>query len=121
VRQCPSGASGEIELDGIRRVFSGTTVAIVVLGVDRDSELLASEFDERNPAVLHAIGQVIAAARRAGRKVGICGQAPSDHPEMVRFLVERGITSILLNPDSVVGGLDLVAAAEADLVRRKGV
>ena len=53
------------------------------------------------------------AARRAGRKVGICGQAPSDYPEMVRFLVERGVTSISLNPDAVVHGLEAVAAAEA--------
>jgi pyruvate,water dikinase len=90
----------------------------LVLGVDRDSELVAPEFDERNPAVLSAIGAIIDAARRAGRKVGICGQAPSDYPEIVRFLVGKGITSISLNPDAVVRGLEAVAAAEADLVAR---
>jgi len=85
----------------------------LVLGVARDSELVAPEFAERNPAVLSMIGMIIDGARRAGRKVGICGQAPSDYPDMVRFLVEKGITSISLNPDSVVRGLEAVAAAEA--------
>ena len=84
-----------------------------MLGVDRDSELVAPEFDERNPAVLSMIGTIIDGARRAGRKVGICGQAPSDYPEMVRFLVGKGITSISLNPDAIVRGLEAVAAAEA--------
>jgi pyruvate,water dikinase len=85
----------------------------LVLGVDRDSELVAPEFDERNPAVLSMIGMIIDGARRAGRKVGICGQAPSDYPDIVRFLVGKGITSISLNPDAVVRGLEAVAAAEA--------
>jgi phosphoenolpyruvate synthase/pyruvate phosphate dikinase len=76
---------------------------------------MAPVFDERNPAVLAMLGQVIEAARRAGRKVGICGQAPSDYPELVRFLVRRGITSISLNPDALVRGLEAVAAAEAEL------
>jgi pyruvate,water dikinase len=87
----------------------------LVLGVDRDSELVAPAFDERNPAVLAMVGDVIAAARRAGRKVGICGQAPSDYPEFTRFLVQRGITSISLNADALVRGLETVAAAEAEL------
>ncbi|HXJ78614.1 MAG TPA: phosphoenolpyruvate synthase [Candidatus Methylomirabilis sp.] len=85
----------------------------LVLGVDRDSELVAPEFDERNPAVLSAIGAIIDGARRAGRRVGICGQAPSDYPEMVSFLVRRGISSISLNPDALVRGVEAVAAAEA--------
>jgi pyruvate,water dikinase len=85
----------------------------LVLGVDRDSELVAPEFDERNPAVLSAIAAIIDGAHRAGRKVGICGQAPSDYPEIVRFLVGKGITSISLNPDAIVRGLESVASAEA--------
>ena len=85
----------------------------LVLGVDRDSELVAPIFDERNPAVLAMLGQVIETARATGRAVGICGQAPSDYPELVRFLVERGVTSISLNPDAFVRGLQAVAAAEA--------
>jgi pyruvate,water dikinase len=71
----------------------------LVLGVDRDSEILAGVFDERNPAVMQMIASVIDEAKRAGCKIGICGQAPSDYPEFARFLVERGIDSISLNPD----------------------
>ncbi|MEN9661174.1 MAG: Phosphoenolpyruvate synthase [Verrucomicrobiota bacterium] len=74
----------------------------LILGVDRDSEIVAPIFDERNPAVLRMIAQVIAACRKAGRKIGICGQAPSDYPEFARFLVKEGIDSISLNPDTVL-------------------
>jgi pyruvate,water dikinase len=91
----------------------------LVLGVDRDSELVAPEFDERHPAVLSAIGAIIEGARRAGRKVGICGQAPSDYPDLVRFLVQQGITSISLNPDAAVRGREAVAEAEAELKRTR--
>lgn len=84
----------------------------LTLGIDRDSGDLARLFDERNPAVKALIRQVIAAAHRTGRKVGICGQAPSDHPEFAEFLVECGIDSISLNPDSVAGARRRVAAAE---------
>jgi pyruvate, water dikinase len=74
----------------------------LVLGVDRDSEIVAHIFDERNPAVMTMIANVIAAAKKAGRKIGICGQAPSDYPEFAEFLVEQGIDSISLNPDTVL-------------------
>jgi len=84
----------------------------LVLGLDRDSELVAPLFDERNPAVLAMVGAVIDAARRAGRKIGICGQAPSDYPEFTRFLVRRGITSISFNPDALVQGIETVLDAE---------
>ena len=87
----------------------------LTLGIDRDSRDLAHLFDERNPAVKTMIRQVIAAARRAGRKVGICGQAPSDYPEFAEFLVGCGIDSISLNPDSVAGARRRVAAAEEAL------
>jgi pyruvate,water dikinase len=118
--------SNAILVDEFAQLFDGFSIGSndltqLVLGVDRDSELLAPEFDERNPAVLSAIGAIIDGARRAGRKVGICGQAPSDYPDMVRFLVGRGITSISLNPDAVVRGLEAVAAAEADLGVQPGV
>jgi pyruvate,water dikinase len=72
----------------------------LVLGVDRDSELVAHLFDERNDAVKQTIAQVIRAAHAAGRKIGICGQAPSDYPEFAQFLVTEGIDSLSLNPDS---------------------
>jgi pyruvate,water dikinase len=89
----------------------------LVLGVDRDSELVAPLFDERNPAVLSMIASVIATAQARGRKIGICGQAPSDYPEFARYLVQRGIGSISLNPDAVVKGLQTIAAAEQEMDR----
>ncbi|MFN7457843.1 MAG: phosphoenolpyruvate synthase [Gemmatimonas sp.] len=85
----------------------------LTLGVDRDNALLASLFDERNPAVLRSIERLIADAHAVGCKVGICGQAPSDYPEFAEFLVRAGIDSISLNPDSVVPVLHRVAALEA--------
>jgi pyruvate, water dikinase len=74
----------------------------LVLGVDRDSEIVAHVFDERNPAVKSMIASVIRAAKVKGRKIGICGQAPSDYPEFAEFLVQQGIDSISLNPDAVL-------------------
>ncbi|MES2201097.1 MAG: putative PEP-binding protein, partial [candidate division FCPU426 bacterium] len=69
-------------------------------------------FDERHPAVTRFIAQVIREAHKAGAKVGICGQAPSDHPDFAAFLVRSGIDSISLNPDSVVGALKVVQREE---------
>jgi pyruvate,water dikinase len=74
----------------------------LVLGVDRDSEIVAHVFDERNAAVKMMIASVIRAAKSKGRKIGICGQAPSDYPDFAAFLVELGIDSISLNPDAVL-------------------
>ena len=74
----------------------------LTLGLDRDSGLVADRFDERNPAVKKMLAMAIAAARRAGKYVGICGQGPSDHPDLAEWLVEQGIESISLNPDTVV-------------------
>lgn len=74
----------------------------LILGVDRDSEIVAPIFDERNPAVKKMIAQVIRVCREHKRKIGICGQAPSDYPEFAQFLVEEGIDSISLNPDTVL-------------------
>lgn len=85
----------------------------LVLGIDRDSELLADQFDERNDAVKRAIGEAITKAHQAGIKIGICGQAPSDHPDFAGFLVACGIDSISLNPDSFVAAVKVVAQAEA--------
>jgi pyruvate,water dikinase len=87
-------------------VFDGFSIGSndltqLVLGVDRDSEIVAHIFDERNPAVMMMIRSVICAAHAKGRKIGICGQAPSDYPEFARFLVEEGIDSISLNPDAI--------------------
>jgi len=87
----------------------------LVLGVDRDSSLLAHVFDERNEAVQRQIADVIQAAHEAGRKVGICGQAPSDYPEFAAFLVKAGIDSISLNPDSVIETKKRIARAEKEV------
>jgi len=89
----------------------------LVLGVDRDSEILASTFDERDPAVLLALSMAIEGAHRAGRKIGICGQAPSDHPEVAEFLVRAGIDSLSLSADVVVATRLRVAELEAKLAR----
>ncbi|WP_041366372.1 phosphoenolpyruvate synthase [Methylophaga frappieri] len=74
----------------------------LTLGLDRDSALVAESFDERNPAVLKMLDMAIKACRDAGKYVGICGQGPSDHPDLAEWLLERGISSISLNPDTVV-------------------
>jgi pyruvate,water dikinase len=88
------------------RIFDGFSIGSndltqLTLGVDRDSTTVAPLFDERNEAVRWSCAHLIDAARAAGRKVGICGQAPSDYPDFAAFLVERGIDSISLNPDAL--------------------
>ncbi len=86
----------------------------LTLGVDRDSDRIAALFDERNPAVKRSIAHLIerAHAHAPRRKVGICGQAPSDYPEFAAFLVEQGIDTISLNPDAVLRTLQVVVDAE---------
>ena len=84
----------------------------LTLGLDRDSglELLAADFDERDPAVKALISQAIAACRKQGKYIGICGQGPSDHPDFAVWLEEQGISSISLNPDSVIATWQKLAA-----------
>ncbi len=84
----------------------------LTLGVDRDSELLSDLFDEQDEAVKWMIANVIGEAHKAGAKVGLCGQAPSDHPDFARFLTDCGIDSISVTPDSFVRVKEQVAAAE---------
>jgi pyruvate,water dikinase len=84
----------------------------LTLGVDRDSEIVARVFDERDKAVRTLIGQAIREARVKGRKIGLCGQAPSDYPEFATFLVACGIDSMSLNPDAVLRTTRLVRDAE---------
>jgi pyruvate,water dikinase len=83
----------------------------LVLGVDRDSDRLADLFDERNAAVKEMIASVNRTAHDADRKVGLCGQAPSDHPDFAAFLVRSGIDSISVNPDSFLAVKRAVAEA----------
>jgi pyruvate,water dikinase len=84
----------------------------LTLGLDRDSglELLAADFDERDPAVKALISLAIAACKRQGKYIGICGQGPSDHPDFAQWLVGEGISSISLNPDSVISTWQKLAA-----------
>ena len=113
--------SNVILAEGFANIFDGFSIGSndltqMVLGVDRDSEIVAPIFDERNDAVKRFIAQVIRAAKAKGRKIGICGQAPSDYPEFARFLVEQGIDSISLNPDSLLKTLTAVAQTERELL-----
>ena len=99
--------SNVILADEFSQVFDGFSIGSndltqLTLGLDRDSSLVAHIFDERNEAVKSMIRTVIQRAKANGRKIGICGQAPSDYPEFAKFLVEQGIDSISLNPDSVL-------------------
>jgi pyruvate,water dikinase len=109
--------SNVILADEFFQIFDGFSIGSndltqLMLGLDRDSALLAPLFDERNEAVRRMIHLAIEAAKRNSKKIGICGQAPSDYPEFARFLVEQGIDSISLNPDSVLKTLVDVATTE---------
>jgi len=87
----------------------------LTLGLDRDSALVAHIYDERDPAVKRMIKMLLQTAKRMKVKVGICGQAPSDHPEFARFLVENGIGSISVTPDSIFKTIHAIAEAEKEL------
>jgi pyruvate,water dikinase len=101
--------SNAILADEFLEYFDGFSIGSndltqLTLGLDRDSglELLAADFDERDPAVKALLSRAIAACRKQGKYVGICGQGPSDHPDFAQWLADEGITSISLNPDSVI-------------------
>ena len=109
--------SNVILADEFADVFDGFSIGSndltqLTLGLDRDSVLVAQIFDERSKAVKRMVRMAIADAKEKGRKIGICGQAPSDYPEFAKFLVEQGIDSISLNPDSVLKTLLMVAEVE---------
>jgi pyruvate,water dikinase len=98
--------SNVILAEEFSEVFDGFSIGSndltqLILGVDRDPEIVASIFDERNPAVKKMIAQVIRVVRSKNKKIGICGQAPSDYPDFASFLVREGISSISLNPDAI--------------------
>jgi len=101
-------------------VFDGFSIGSndltqLMLGLDRDSELVSHLYDERNPAVKRMIASVIERVKKKGKKIGICGQAPSDFPDFAEFLVECGIDSMSLNSDSVIKTRLLVAEKEKAL------
>ena len=115
--------SNVILADEFAKIFDGFSIGSndltqLILGVDRDSEIVAHVFDERNPAVTTMIASVIRSARAKRCKIGICGQAPSDYPEFAAFLVEQGIDSISLNPDAVLKTTLTILKVEEQLAQR---
>lgn len=111
-----------IQIDAFAKLFDGFSIGSndltqLTLGVDRDSEMVAFDFDERDPGVKALIAQTVEGARRNGRHSGICGQAPSDYPEMVEYLIELGIDSISVTPDTLLQVTRNVLAVEQRLGR----
>ncbi|NBD31904.1 MAG: phosphoenolpyruvate synthase, partial [Cyanobacteria bacterium] len=109
--------SNVILADEFSEVFDGFSIGSndltqLTLGLDRDSALVAHLFDERNEAVKRMVKLAIESAKKKGCKIGICGQAPSDYPEFAQFLVEAGIDSMSLNPDSVLKTILKIAEVE---------
>lgn len=111
-----------IRIDAFSKLFDGFSIGSndltqLTLGVDRDSEILAEDFDERDPGMKEIIRMSVEGARRNHKHSGLCGQAPSDYPEMAEYLVEIGIDSMSLNPDTVLQTTQQILALEAKLGR----
>jgi pyruvate,water dikinase len=111
-----------IQIDAFSQHFDGFSIGSndltqLTLGVDRDSEILAEDFDERDLGVKTMIKMAVDGARRNGKHSGLCGQAPSDYPEMAEYLVEIGIDSMSLNPDTVLQTTQRILALEKQLGR----
>jgi pyruvate, water dikinase len=107
-----------IQVDAFATVFDGFSIGSndltqLTLGVDRDSEIVAFDFDERDPGMLEMLRLAVNGASRNGRKVGICGEAPANHPDVARFLTRLGIDSISVNPSSLLRTINVVREAEA--------
>jgi pyruvate,water dikinase len=107
-----------IQVDAFAKVFDGFSIGSndltqLTLGVDRDSEIVAFDFDERDPGMLEMLRLAVSGAKRNGRKVGICGEAPANYPEIARFLAQLGIDSISVNPSSLLRTINIVRDAEA--------
>jgi pyruvate,water dikinase len=106
-----------ISIDEFSEIFDGFSIGSndltqLTLGVDRDSEIVAFDYDERDPGVMKMIKMAVEGAQRNQRHSGICGQAPSDYPEVAEYLVKLGIDSISLNPDSVLSTLSRIVDLE---------
>ena len=109
--------SNVILAEDFAQIFDGFSIGSndltqLTLGVDRDSEVLSDLFDENNPAVKWMIAEVIRKAKAAGKKIGLCGQAPSDNPAFAQFLIEEGIDSISFNADTLLKGIENMVEAE---------
>ena len=103
----------EAGIDGVS--FGTNDLTMLILGIDRDDAAVQEIYDERNLAVLRAVSHVIRICRKYGVTTSICGQAPSNYPEVVEFLVKEGATSISVNPDKVIETRNLVAMIERKL------
>jgi len=111
-----------IQIDAFSQCFDGFSIGSndltqLTLGVDRDSAIVADDFDERDPGVKEMIRLAVMGAQRNHRHIGLCGQAPSDYPDMAEFLVECGIDSISLNPDTVLQTTQKILETEQSLAR----
>lgn len=109
--------SNVIQAEEFAAIFDGFSIGSndltqLTLGVDRDSEVLGELFDETNPSVKWMISEVIRVAKAKGKKIGLCGQAPSDRPEFAKFLIELGIDSISFNADALLKGIENMVEAE---------
>ncbi len=107
----------EVGIDGVS--IGSNDLTMLILGVDRDNGEIASQFNERDPAVLWALEKVIRTCAKHGIMCGICGQAPSEYPDLVEKLVEWGITSISVNPDAIARTRDVVFQCEEKLIKNK--
>ncbi len=112
--------SNVLMADSFAELFDGFSIGSndltqLTLGLDRDSQVISHLFNEKNPAVMQLIANVIHTARKKNIKIGLCGQAPSDMPDFARFLVEQGIDSISFNTDALLKGIDNMVAAEESL------
>jgi pyruvate,water dikinase len=112
-----------IQIDAFAELFDGFSIGSndltqLTLGVDRDSEIVAFDFDERDPGMLEMLKLAVEGAKRNGRHVGICGEAPANYPEIARYLAGLGIDSISVNPSSLLRTMAVVAEAEPAAERR---
>jgi pyruvate,water dikinase len=109
--------SNVLQAEEFAEVFDGFSIGSndltqLTLGLDRDSALVNQLFDEHNPSAKQMISMAIERAKKKGKKIGLCGQAPSDFPDFAKFLVEEGINSISFNPDAVAKGIKNILEAE---------
>ena len=115
--------SNVILAEKFAKIFDGFSIGSndltqLTLGIDRDSAIVSDLFSEQNEAPKEMIAAMISKAKKAGRKIGLCGQAPSDFPEFAKFLVEEGIDSISFNPDAVLKGIENIRKAEEMQINR---
>jgi pyruvate,water dikinase len=109
--------SNVLRAEEFGKLFDGFSIGSndltqMVLGVDRDSSVISHLFDERDPAVLQMLRMAIAGAKTTNRPIGICGQAPSDYPEILKLLVQAEISSISVTPDAVLKTINVILEAE---------